>query len=304
MELAYHYTTVETFLKILDNSICRNQGERLKDFIFWASSIYAMNDPQELLFGFNLLWDEGLPIIERELGITSKDVNRVSNVWKGIEGKYKQKELNERLIKSLYESHHVPFVVSFSKHEDSLPMWNTYSQNASGICLGFKNYEYEIKYSKNDLYDVIINNKLHALDVFYGTLGDTTMKVLKKLYQNCYENIQKENDSNKKQRIKKDFLCTSAITALAYIKHKAYEYESEARLIQFKKDESDVHLRCNANGRIIPFIEVPIKSEYLIKIVVGPSADYELINRELSTKLKRFGLNVEIKKSSIPYINV
>ena len=178
MELAYHYTTVETFLKILDNSICRNQGERLKDFIFWASSIYAMNDPQELIHGFHLLWNKELHIIEKDLKIP-KDENRISSIWKDEKNKRTDDEQNQTLLNELYESHQVPFVISFSKHRDSLPMWNTYAHDSLGISLGFENNEYIISHNNNGVFDVDMNYKLHAIDVNYGDFEDITRNFLR-----------------------------------------------------------------------------------------------------------------------------
>lgn len=301
MELAYHYTTVDSFLKLFEYSLRKNNSKetRLSNFIFWATSIYAMNDPQELVFGYDYLWGRVLRSIEKELKVN--DENRISNVWREFEKQ--ENEMNSRLIDALYESHQVPFVLSFSKKSDYLPMWKTYSNNATGICLGFNNSEYVVVPQKDGMYDVIINNKLHALDVRYGTIDDTIKESMTSIYKGYHEQIKNVEDPSEKRRKKVDFLVMMAQTVSAYIKDKSYEYESEMRLIKFKEEETDVHLRCNAKGRLIPYIDVPIKTTYLQKIIVGPCADYELIKRELSFMLQRYGINVVFEKSSVPYRN-
>ena len=97
----------------------------------------------------------------------------------------------------------------------------------------------------------------------------------------------------------------SALTLVIspYCKHKAYEYENETRLIQFKNSEDDVKYRVNKQGRLIPYIEVPVKLKYLNKIIVGPCADSHSIIRELRNRLNKYidNRNDIIIPSEVPY---
>lgn len=303
MEIAYHYTTLDSFLKMIEGSKKQSGDGKLKDFILWASSIYALNDPQEFLYGYNLLWNEELKSIEKKLHI-KEDINRISEVWNEIEGHKTEQDCNKELIQTLFNSHDVPFVLSFSKAKDSLPMWNTYANKATGICLGFDNREFIINLDNID--DIKILNKLGAQDVDYGVIGDLAKKILTSFYKNYYKKIVSSEDASQKIFFKKQYLAISASTILAFIKHKAYEYENESRLIRFVLDDQKelIKYRSNTNGNIIPYIEVPIKAEYLNSIIVGPCANFEMVRREITAILQSVGIdNVKIEESEVPYRN-
>lgn len=303
MEIAYHYTTLDSFLKMIEGSKKKAGDDKLKNFIFWASSVYALNDPEELLYGFEHLWNNDLKCIEKELGI-HKDENRISDVWKSVKSSKTDEEWNNVLLKSLYDSHDVPFALSFSLAKDFLPMWNTYANNATGISLGFKNFVFNVE-SINDKNNIEPIRYLHAITVSYGQIGESLRKTLKDIYSEFFKRIQNTLEAEQKQLIKMQYLATSIVTALAYVKHKAYEYEREVRIIKNVENcEKDrIKYRISSNGNLIPYIEFPIPSEYLDCIIVGPCGNFEMIKRELSAVLQSVGINVEIIQSTIPYRN-
>lgn len=299
MELVYHYTTIEKFQEILKSSI--GTDGKISEFKFWASSIYAMNDPMEFRYGYNILWKEIIPDIEREIGIKN-DIYKISK----LNDLYVQKpeeEFSRMIIHRLYDSHETPFIISFSKRKDFLPMWTTYAQDGTGICLGFNNYDVKIeKLDAESDVDIIYN--LHAPDVSYKRNDEEIKNLILKLYRKKYTELKNNSDERKiKDSLTKE-LGLYAIVASPYFKHSAYEYEQETRLIQFKKDEKDVKFRCNARGRLIPYIEVPVEASFLQKIIVGPCADFESIGRELRNMLSQYGINLQqdsITKSKVPY---
>ena len=261
---------------------------------FWASSIYAMNDPSEFIYGYNLLTKDILPLIEKELRIKD-DRLKLSQLWRQIEGIHDTKEWDNKLIDAIYESHQSPFIISFSKRKDFLPLWNTYSDRGKGVCLCFDDYEWTNKHD-----NIEFLHKLHTTDISYGKIDESVFNVVKKLYSDYYR--QYKDMPHSEQRVNKMilYLASLAVVASPYHKHKAYEYEEESRLIEFKKDEHEVKYRCNDRGRIIPYIEVPIKLEHLQKIIVGPSADSASITRELKAQLSSYGIT-DIVPSQIPY---
>ena len=60
MEQVCHYCTIYAFEEIIKNISKRENDYYLT---FWASSIYAMNDPSEFVYGYNLLTKDILPSI-------------------------------------------------------------------------------------------------------------------------------------------------------------------------------------------------------------------------------------------------
>ena len=302
MDLSYHYTTIEKFQNLLESSVGANG--KITEFNFWASSIYAMNDPKEFLFGYDKLWDDLIPLIEKEIGIND-DKHKLSMLWE----KYKfssKNEWKEAVLKGLYDIHETPFIISFSKNEDRLPMWTTYANNGNGICLGFSNYEYKINNYNTKISDadVEIIHNLHTSEVTYDKPDELVNKMVERYYSdfyNKYSTILDESQLNKKMAEAFAFL---SIIAAPYHKHKAYEYEKEERLIVFKKDETDVKYRCNILGRLIPYIIVPIKAKYLKRIIIGPCADFTSLRRELYLELSKLGVKIDIEaitQSDVPY---
>ena len=195
--VVYHYTSLDTFLKLLD-------GIKYGYFKFWASDIFTMNDPTEFYHGFEKLW-KLFPEIEDNLykrirekpnlfqiDTTSLDDQyRLSNIW---QRKYNIKDVKEWLpeyVNMLHMIFKTPFVVSFSCQKDFLPMWSTYADSGKGVALGIEvqsyyvkkqlpNGKYLIDFSKYDPTD------LHSLLVTYKNV--TIQHPLSFYFQTCLSN--------------------------------------------------------------------------------------------------------------------
>ena len=298
VDISYHYTTIEKFQKMLENSI--SNDDKIHNFKFWASSIYAMNDPMEFVLGFDMLCDTILPQLEKEIRIKD-DRYKLSKLWKYYENKSKRLWEKETLGK-LYETHQVPFIVSFSKKKDFLPMWTTYANNGNGICLGFSNNDYHVELKGDDA-NVDIIHYLHAQKVNYLGFDDDIKNTLKRIYTKYYQEYNKADRKHLLGYMMNAFATFSVVSA-PYHKHKAYSYEEEERLIQFKTDEADVRYRCSDSGRLIPYIEIPVKKEYLQEVIIGPCADYESVRRELLCEFRKYGINISkdaIIPSEVPF---
>ena len=123
-EIAYHYTTIETLFEMLKNVEWNKQLEE-RYLKFWASSIYAMNDPQEFMLGYKILQDSLLPKIEKKLKIRDSYL-KLSNLAQ-IFGYNDNNKWNKELIEQIYTKHEIPFIVSFSNNKDFLSMWKAYA---------------------------------------------------------------------------------------------------------------------------------------------------------------------------------
>ncbi len=297
-ELVYHYTTTECFQKILENSIDKKTG-KITEFKFWASSIYAMNDPTEFLHGYSLICKE-LPKMERSIGIID-DKYKLSVLDVAqceIDVKNKQNNITE----AIYDSDDIPFILSFVKQEcrDFLPMWSTYANNGNGICLGFCNNEYQIDFAEGD-YNVELLHRLHASDVSYDGIDDIANRTLLNFYSNSYEKYR-NYESKELMSCKIRCLAQMALIGAPYHKHEAYRYEQESRLIKFCKNANQVKYRSSERGRFIPYLEVPIKKDFLKEIIIGPCADGVALKRDIKKELNKYGVyDIEIIPSRVPY---
>jgi len=291
MQDVYHYCSIPTFLEMI-----KNISKKGNDYYitFWASSIYAMNDPSEFNYGYSLLMKSLLPAIEKKIEI--KDDNlKLSLLWKQIRNTKSLIEWDHHFLEALYESHQTPFIISFSKQKDFLPMWNAYSDKGKGICLCFSDYDWSYEHN-----EVQLLNNLHASDVTYNGIDASVEKVISKLYQEHYNRYKDITDMNKRIAEMTKTLATFTITASPYHKHEAYKYEDEARLIKFKDENHEVKYRTSKRGHIIPFIEVSIRLDYLNQVIVGPCCDSIATIRVLRSMLKKYGIS-RIEASQIPF---
>ncbi len=114
----YHYTSLETFVKIINDAT----NESLK---FRATHIDFLNDFTEHTIAASLLkeklieYDNSLDKNDKKDFQTKLNDNRMSF--------FKYEEIDD-----LY-----PYIISFSECWDSLPMWNTYGNKSKGIAIGF-----------------------------------------------------------------------------------------------------------------------------------------------------------------------
>ncbi|MCH5308035.1 MAG: DUF2971 domain-containing protein [Prevotella sp.] len=286
-----HYTTVEAFQEMLKN-ISLKDGEPC--LTFWASSIHAMNDPSEFVYGYKLLRDSILPAIEKELRIQS-DSLKLSQLWKYRVKTGNSDEWDKQLVDSIYENHNSPFIISFSRKKDFLPMWTTYSNKGRGICLCFDNNKYAIKYGEVELLYGI-----HTKDASYDEVDKIISNAIKGLYEGEYQRYKHISDKRQREQEMILSLARCAIVAAPYYKHEAYKYENESRWIQFKDDNTEVKYRCSKQGRLIPYIEIPIKLRSLEEVIVGPCADSDSVIRALKYQLRQYGIE-NIHASTVPY---
>ena len=291
----YHYTSFDALFAILHNY----RIEEKDCFVFRASSIYNVNDPMEMISGYNAI-KKFIQEYEEEKKIPHH--LRLTEVFENKE--------YEEICKSDYLAGkngrltigHVPYVISFSARRDYLPMWNLYGKNGMGVCLKF---------------DIprIINNKSQELNfigfVKYVGKGKTRLhsgdikKVLdfsyKSYLSSCYCKRESLNIKEKISELATNMLCLSP-----FIKYKDYSYEKEFRIVVLKQygiqENIDVW-----NMLLLPYqqtekyIEYNISKQALREIIIGPCANYDVMKHIISNELKGCDLQVEISKSRIPF---
>ena len=295
MELMYHDTSLSTLQCLLDN-ISNNH-----EFIFHASSIYSMNDPQEFIHGYNIVLD-WLKKYEEEQGIKE---NRLSEIWDNYLENHTKEEFNSLFIGKLYKEEHIPYVIAFSKKGDSLPLWSMYGVDGKGVSLGFQENFLRIEKNKS-IKDckVELESKIGVLDVMYQNapnLDELLNNALEWLYKKYLEEANK-NEREHLLRVQMEHLGISTIIVSPYIKHPAYAFEEEKRLAIYKRDEDKVLYKVNPKGNMISYIETPIPKKNLRSITIGPCVDFVSTKRVLEQQLDKHEFkNVEIRQSEIPY---
>ena len=242
-----------------------------------------MNDPSEFVFGRKVFVEE-LKKIEENLGI--KHCQRISSLWddssiKGI----------KRYLDYLQEHKYLPFAISFSCAEDSLPMWLNYANNGNGVCLAFEDFRYK---------SLDVNSKWSTCqevsEVQYGKIkkGSVLYDTMLNIMKTYKEDISKKDFGN----LKNEYFDALVQSVAPFVKSKSYQNEQEIRLVHtigydLREDESKVQFRCNAKGNLIPYIPIEINSKFLRYIIVGPLANYELTKMAINMMICKF-LNKQI----------
>ena len=291
--IVYHYTSLDTFMKIMD-------GVKGNKFIFHGSDIFSMNDPTEFYHGYKKLWNL-LPQIENDLyyKIRNQQIEididikvldekyKLSEVWK----RYNYSTQHEWLVthfKEMRESHRTPFVVSFSCQRDFLPMWSSYGDNGHGIALGIDVQAYYIKKKQGNgetWFDFSNYNEedMHSLLVSYDKISlHHPLIYYMRLSINLYLKELSEMIGNRGQ----------------------IEVLQKRALDNIFNYSSALKYKINANKDVIPYIEVEMPVAKLKEIVIGPCCDYTSVKQMLETRFKQLEISMPekaISKSGIPF---
>lgn len=301
-EYVYHYTSADAFVGMFSKEDVNKVD---KELIFWASSVYYMNDTSEM----TVLYDELIkimPKIEKALNLTDNLLSEVQSTFVLNNGVTVGDIIKELFYKCIFRN---VYVISFSDQRDTLPMWSMYGKNGNGLCLVF-----DID-KLNSCLD--INHKMKK--VFYSLEDDEVWNNLKEKYKWYYE-----KDYNVVDKWK-DFISSVLLDLSGKVKDTNYDYEQEYRIIDHVVDMNDlnkwsVNLNTNEaipserpayiseadvrvrNGLMIPYIKFRFPLECLSKVIVGPSINQELQKEGLRILLKETHLKEDdIILSDIPY---
>ena len=267
--LLYHYTSIETFYKMLERSLkVTEEGSLL--IKFWATHCDFLNDRTEgKLFKQCLLSDLNEYASLHSHKLTDKEIEQFNKMY------------------SVNDS----FVISFSKHRDSLDMWRAYGANGKGICLGFD-------FSPTDPYmdSEGVFHPSETIDIkeckYFLPSENIDLKIVEDVYNKV---ITPELDTISAA----SQMARSLRFGLIY-KHRAYQSESEYRLVIRKYPyEKDIKFIENT---LKPYIEYPIEITRLKRIVIGPCLNPEEIKTQISQILRYKGIKkADIETSEIPY---
>ncbi len=297
--LGYHYTSVDSFMKILD-------GIENGVFKFHASSIFSLNDPTEMKYGYKEI-ARLIPQVEEELSVN--DIRyKLSGIWSIDPQLSLDKWMTIHLLK-MNENFQHSCIISYSREGDNLQLWRMYGNNGKGVALGLDVRNYYIERFSADGQRILdwshIDMKYpRAIDVEYGIIPPKSLpySLLRAEYSKYWDSVQ--GITNKDEIIDKqiDAMTQMTIIVAPFVKHTTYSYEKESRIIQVHKKVEDIKIKPDVQRGLKPYIEVDIPTSNMKEIVIGPCSDYDLIKKCIEIKLLQKDIkDVEIVRSVVPY---
>lgn len=273
LEHVYHYTTIEA---LLNGIIVKNPLQSGQDICLWGTDATYLNDMTELKIG----------------GAFLKEI--LSKHFLKFEDETEEDAEHDDLPQS--------FVTSFSLQRDFLPMWSMYGKNGTGISLCF-----DVKYLQNE--DKCELRKCIYLTNELRDKFETDLEGFEPIFVStekfCFFLVilfilSLFGDGGKALESSVTFMNPFLELAIV-LKHEAYLYENEYRLIKSEPNSDNVKFRFWKN-LAIPYIEQYFPKEALREIIVGPNTDMNRTIRSIKTFLRSTGFeHVVVSPSSVPY---
>lgn len=283
----YHYTSIEALFSILE-------GYRQNDHYalpFRAYSVYNTNDPREMKLGFDTVKDI-LPAFEKSY---SHNMN-LSEVYENPQYETECKnQCFKRPKDGLVEMDSVPYTISFSCKRDFLPMWSMYGANKRGVCL---------KFNTGNLIESL-RGEGQPCFVYYAGDEDNIIKdyLLPILY------ISDAKEINRTLAIEEKIVNLSSICDCIspFVKCNDWAYEAEFRLAYYEHYKAEVGLKIGGlpvslvKHKIKEYIEnIPIRAEALAEVIIGPLANFPVVEHVLNKELIECKINnIKISPSLI-----
>lgn len=286
-QLLYHYTTMNTFYAMMDNSLCCEKDDFHPQYLrMWATNYAYQNDFTECK-----LFLDGLENAVTEY-VKAKNIALPSEAWK-------------LLHESIFDMG--IYTISFSEHGDDLTMWRGYGQNGDGVSIGFdfSNLPTPPMASLVDSEQEIVASEIDR-EVLIQTDSPIECKYVKpeddfiprELVLKTIKNLLSEDKDL--IDIKQAFIIYN--NAPRY-KHYKYKQEKEWRII---KNEALPKYKMVDNKHLVPYMEMKISIDCIKKIVTVPCLSSKETVRNVKSYLLSKHLdieNIDVVESEIPYRN-
>ncbi|RAW19321.1 hypothetical protein DC345_00625 [Paenibacillus taichungensis] len=278
-KLYYHYCSVNTFVKIIENSTIR------------ASNPFKMNDTQEFKWLFKFIPE----VIESYVSVLTDEKQKEQY-------KYFYIETLTEIYEGYYSEQVNPYIACFSEEGDILSQWRSYADNSRGVAIGFSLEEFK----KHQLIEIInINYDLkQQKELLLQALIDFGLEDPTNL------NFDRMKHVFTAATIAIEHILDKSI----YCKNPAFSEEKEVRLVYnpekyspFNQEQSqlivsDIQFR-NDNEKLISYYDInfsEFKKEVVKEIYIGSNS--KLNDRDLTLFLEKNGYyNLEIKSSASTY---
>lgn len=296
--MVYHYTSIDALMHIIESI---PDSEFNDAFVFKATNVLYMNDPEEFVYG-RKVFIETLREIERSLEIDDKD--SISCKWQGHSSE-DEKELDQEYLEHLEAIKSLPYVISFTRLEDSLPVWLNYGNGGKGVCLAFTdNRSQPFKTRKTEKGEIVYES-FFTSDVYYQSIPKDSE--LYKLMCDIINSYKKDLKDFPDMDLKESYFDSLIQNVAPFVKTIFYSNEAEIRYSNIvnkmtRVDRDVTKFRCNRFGNIIPYVDVEIPTEQLDHIIIGPIADFKLTKMALEMMTEKFmHRKVDILPSEVKY---
>ncbi len=138
VSVLYHYTSVDTFYKILEVGL--NKANHNK-FCLRATHARFMNDPLEYNYALSIL---------KESMIEYEEINNIDE----RKSDYLFEKFN--FFPWISQSTGAPYLLSFSEQADDLSMWRGYGKDGTGLSIGFDLNELKQYCNEKGIYNTSI----------------------------------------------------------------------------------------------------------------------------------------------------
>lgn len=196
------------------------------------------------------------------------------------------------------------YICSFSKNNDSLPMWRMYSKadHYEGFCVEFSETAFAKKIYNSEGFS------LELVKVIYDEnkkmeLIESVLSPIMRLYDSATEKDKESLLSVIKMMIK---------TFQFVFKNESFSYEEETRaILHIPKSEKSFEGKISerryrqSNGLIVPYVVFYVSKGSVYNITIAPTIKEEIAINNLKDYLCSKGLNhVRIIPSNIPIRNI
>jgi hypothetical protein len=289
-EVVYHYTTVDTMMKIVESRS------------IWATNMDYLNDTTEQEH-FLALVRGRLPEFLHERGIKGPyqfDNREVFDLGKWFTPP------DERL-----PLHNLVFVASFSGEPDSLAQWRSYCPDGNGVAIGFSVAELKkarvldkaLKEKDTACYENIEFRAVEYLDKSMIDSIDSAIAEAIELAEAGDFCIGLPVTSEERRHARfNGILRNEACTK----KHASFHHENEFRLVvQPTAPPESITLRFRSTGTtLVPFIVVHFEGRFVEDVVVGPTSNMSLSLQAVRTFFAQSTMCPDLTPSVVPFRDV
>lgn len=237
----------------------------------------------------------------------------VENVLKSYTNDNSKNEFTKHLLELFHKKKEDPdsvdftdseevqiFIFSCSLDRDSLPLWNHYSKNPAkaGFSIGLDvNEIIKLQFGEKILHGIGSN----LYPVIYDDLKKENL--VKEICDSAYE-LWNSSKDGRDEVVKKAY--TAIRAAGAFLKHKAFESEHEARYILYVQNKNidgmkDMIKFRNVHGIFTPYVIVPfINNKTLRDVIISPTLKSKQAKSYADLFLKINGYDMMSKTSQVP----
>lgn len=294
-EVVYHYTSIETLLKIIE------------DRHLWATSIVYLNDMLEGV----LLVDAArrrLPILV-QAGTFDLPVAFPKMPVKPVDA---PPEIVGK-----------PFVVSFTSHPDSLMHWRSYCPEQNGVAIGFRTVCLaNARIDQENKPGMVVPN-IFFEQIRYMEPGNDAQidEAIVFAYEQTKAFLAQNSGAKEAYEFEFNTLFVLYLETVASVcKHSGFLVEGEYRLVlENVKYRADAMKFRTTRSTLVPYVPLRVPDLRTVQqmygepqaahpfwdaidhIIVGPSANKHLSISSLEAFLHSRGMKIELRGSEIPY---